>query len=230
MSAQYTDITILLDRSGSMDAIKTPMESALDEFLLAHKKVPSTRVSLIQFDNTNPQEAVYIDCPVADAPRTVIEPRGTTPLLDALCFAIDHTGLRLQQKADADRPDQVLFVIITDGLENASHTSTRIDVRRRTEHQTAVYKWQFVYLGANQDAIHEAELIGIHANQAVSYQYSGGGAQAAVGAMVVNTVSFAGQHVNRGSSRSLAFSDEQREAAMDPAVTLDDDEEDEQTS
>ena len=123
MPAQYTDITILLDRSGSMDILKIPMESAIDEFLLAHKKVPSTRVSLIQFDNNNPQDEVYIDRAVGDVPRTVIDPRGTTPLLDALCFAIDNTGRRLDQKPESSRPDQVLFVIITDGWRTPVTTS-----------------------------------------------------------------------------------------------------------
>lgn len=215
MPAQYTDITILLDRSGSMEHIQAAMESALDELLLAHQKIPSTRLSLIQFDNQNAQEEVYLDRAVSEAPRTVIVPRGTTPLLDALCLAIDNTGRRLGEKPEPARPDQVLFVIITDGLENASHQFTRADVRTRIQRQTDVYQWQFIYLGANQDAIHEAATFGIHPDLAVSYAANTIGTRSAVGAVIANSATYA-QQVNRGSSRALAFSTEQRVAAMTP--------------
>jgi Mg-chelatase subunit ChlD len=212
MPAQYTDITILLDRSGSMESIKPTMESALDELLLQHKKVPSTRLSLIQFDDEDTQEVVYSDRPVGEAPRTVIEPRGSTPLLDALCVAIDNTGRRLHDKPAMERPDQVLFIIITDGMENASRTYKHADVRRRTQHQTDSYKWQFVYLGANQDAIQEAASIGIAAANSISYAANAAGTHAVMVATVQKSVDYV-QQVNRGSARSLAFSTDERVAA-----------------
>jgi uncharacterized protein YegL len=216
MPAQYTDITILLDRSGSMEAIRNTMESALDELLAEHKKVPSTRVSLIQFDGYNAQEEVYIDRPVTEAPRTELVPRGTTPLRDALCHAINRAGLRLAAKPEPERPDQVLFVIITDGLENASLVYTHEDVRTRIQRQTDIYKWTFIYLGANQNAIKEASSLGINPAMAAGYAANSVGTRQAVHAVIANSANYVGQQVNRGSSRTLAFSDEQRVAAMAP--------------
>jgi uncharacterized protein YegL len=228
MPAQYTDITILLDRSGSMESLKAAMESALDELLTAHKQVPSTRVSLVQFDGYNSQDVVYLDRPVTQTPRTEIVPRGTTPLRDALCYAIDGAGQRLEAKSESDRPDQVLFVIITDGLENASLVYTQEDVRTRIERQSVVYRWVFTYLGANQDAVKEASNIGINPVMAVSYAANAVGTRSVVGAVVANSMQYVQQPSGlRGMSTSMAFSSEQRASAMapdvDPPDTDDDD-------
>src|SRR5688572_22144100 len=98
-----------------MDSIKTAMESGFDEFLAEHRKNPSTRLTLVQFDNHNSQDVVYTARPIVEAPRLSIDPRGMTPLFDALCTAIDRTGARLAAMPERDRPSNVLFVIITDG-------------------------------------------------------------------------------------------------------------------
>src|SRR3990167_926447 len=127
--AQYTDITILLDRSGSMQTIKTAMESGMKEFIQGHQTVPSTRLSLIQFDGTNSYEEVYIERPITDVPELILSPRGWTPLYDALCKTIDKTGQRLATKREADRPDKVLFLIITTCEEDASREFKRHDAR-----------------------------------------------------------------------------------------------------
>lgn len=94
--ADYTDITVLLDRSGSMASIKAAMESGFNEFLQQHRAVPASRLTLVQFDTDNPQEVVYLAKPITDAPSLDLTPRGSTPLLDALCRAIDATGNRLK--------------------------------------------------------------------------------------------------------------------------------------
>lgn len=209
--ANYTDITVLLDRSGSMVSIKSAMESGFKEFLLQHRAVPTSRLTLVQFDTDNAQEVVYLARPIVDAPDLDITPRGGTPLLDALCRAIDATGARLKAMADADRPERVLFVIITDGQENASHEFTREKVRERVTAQTNIYRWQFVYLGANQDAFAEAASFGIPVGQAANYAASAAGTQNMMRAMTSNTVSYT-------SGRSSAvpdFADDQRDAAMD---------------
>lgn len=158
--ANYTDITVLMDRSGSMEVIKVAMEKGFKEFLQGHRKFPSTRLSLIQFDGENPYEEVYINKPVLDAPNLCLSPRGMTPLVDATCKAIDATGRRLAAMCAADRPERVIFVTITDGEENASRLFKRDDVRRRVEHQESVYKWEFNFIGAGQDAFAEAATYG----------------------------------------------------------------------
>src|SRR3990167_1463313 len=163
----HTDITILLDRSGSMSAIKGAMESGFDEFLSAHRETPTTRLSLIQFDATQPYDVVYLERPITDAPKLDLHPRGMTPLNDALCRTIDETGRRLRDKRTEDRPNRVLMLVMTDGLENASKKHTATDVKHRVNTQTGQYNWEFVYLGTNQDALLEAEKLGISRSKAV---------------------------------------------------------------
>lgn len=207
--AEYTDITVLLDRSGSMESIQQAMESAYGEFVLQHRAVPSSRLTLIQFDTENPQEVVCEATPIGQVPRLTIVPRGGTPLLDAFVRAIDRTGERL--KAMGDRPDQVLFVIITDGQENSSREFKRQDVFDRVTRQRDIYKWQFVYLGANQDAIGEAASFGIPATMAMNYAPTALGTTSGTRSLSHNTVSYA----NRSSAAVEDFSDDQRLEAMD---------------
>jgi uncharacterized protein YegL len=214
----YADITILLDRSGSMVSIKDAMESGFDEFLNEHKKVPSTRLTLIQFDSSNNQEVVYTARPVAEAPRLSIDPRGMTPLLDAFCLAIDRTGDRLSAMRQEERPNKVLFVVITDGQENASFKYGRNDVKERVTRQQGSYNWQFVYLGANQDAIAEAATFGIGAANAMTYTADVMRSRSAMKSVAVNTLCYA----STGIASTLDFADSQRLDASteDPAEVL----------
>lgn len=157
----YTDITILMDRSGSMNTIKTQMESALDEFVQQHKQNPNTRLTLIQFDGEDDQDVAFTARRIGNVEPIKLNPRGWTPLCDALCKAIDNTGKRFRDCIATDRPSRVLFIIITDGAENASKQFKRADVQHRISHQRDHYNWQFVYMGANQDAYQEAASYGI---------------------------------------------------------------------
>lgn len=169
---QYTDITCLVDRSGSMNAIREGMEGAFRTFLEEHQKTPSTRLTLVQFDTIDPYEVVYEARLIGRADPLHLHPRGGTPLIDALCMTIDRTGERLARMRDTDRPDQVLMVIITDGQENASKYFKRQDVFDRVTKQHKEYKWEFVYLGANQDAFAEARSYGIAAGQTLTWTAS----------------------------------------------------------
>ena len=207
---EYTDITVFVDRSGSMTSIKSTMESAYDEFLIRHRQTPSTRLTLIQFDHIPPTpEVVYENTPVAEAGPLQLEPRGNTPLLDALCRAIDQTGRRLGALG-SDCPDQILFIVITDGAENASREFKRDDVRRRVETQSNVYKWQFVFLGANQDMFAEAATIGIPMTGAVNFSPSARATRSVMGAISANSARYAAR-----ASSTPHFSPEQRDAALD---------------
>ena len=208
---QYTDITVLLDRSGSMESIKTAMEEAFNSFVEGHKTVPTTRVTLIQFDTQDKQEIVYQGVPVEYAEKLVLKPRGGTPLLDALCDTIDRTGTRLANLPESERPEKVLVVVITDGEENASRTYKRQDVFNRVTKQTRDYNWQFVYLGANQDAIHEAVTFGINPGYAFTYAPSGAGTRSMGQSLTANTVAYASQG---GAAVMDSFTDDQREDAL----------------
>lgn len=165
----YTDITVLVDRSGSMAAIKSAMEEAYGTFLAAHKETPSTHITLIQFDGVNPQQVDYVNVPVTAAEPLHLEPRGWTPLYDALATAIDSTGKRLRDLDPENRPNKVIFVVITDGEENASKTYRRKDVFDRVTKQENEYNWKFTFLGANQDLFKETQDLGISWNRSLKF-------------------------------------------------------------
>lgn len=158
----YSDITILVDRSGSMATIKHSMESALNEFFAKHRQIPSTRVTLAQFDDVNPLDIQFENRAVSEITRVTIDPRGWTPLYDAVCSAIDRTGIRLGAVKEEDRPDQVLFVIITDGQENHSKRFRSQDVKDRIATQRGTYNWQFVFLGSDEAGFDQAKSWGLN--------------------------------------------------------------------
>lgn len=208
----FTDITLLIDRSGSMASCREAMEQALRTFVKGHKKVPSTRLSVIEFDDLDPQFPVMTARPIREVERISIVPRGNTPLIDAFCLAIDGAGNRLSNMKASERPDQVLFVVITDGQENASKRFKREDLVTRTRHQQDRYNWQFIYLGANQDSMKEAQGYGLY-NIRTNVNWNP--APASVGAMAnyltSSTVNFASNNAGaRGMSGGLNVTDEQR--------------------
>lgn len=156
-----TEILIILDRSGSMASIKTDMEGGFATFLEEQRKLPGEcKVTLVQFDHA--QETVYESRDIMDVPPLELAPRGGTALLDAVASTIDATGARLRRMPEAQRPGKILCLIITDGAENASKEFTAAQVKTRIEHQRTKYAWEFVYLGANQDAFAEAQAMGIN--------------------------------------------------------------------
>lgn len=221
----YVDITILLDRSGSMQAIKSAMEEGFNAFLLEHKKTPSTRVTLVEFDTPTGAymeapavETRYTALPINSVPKLELVPRGGTPLLDALCKTIDATGTRLKAKKANERPTGVLFVIITDGEENSSHSFTRADCLKRITHQTDSYQWQFVYLGANQDALQEAATLGIPQTQTITYTPTTASSTWILSNMGAKTAAYTA-NVARGMSSmaashdSLTYTDDERYTA-----------------
>ena len=173
MKQDYTDITVLLDRSGSMSSIASDTIGGFNTFVQDQAAEPGEcRISLIQFDSQDPQQVDYSAIPVQEVVplnQSSFQPRGTTPLLDALGTSIDNTGKRLAEMPELARPSNVLFVVITDGLENASLKYSRKEIFGMIRHQEEVYKWNFVYLGANQDAIEEAGGLGIVADRAMTY-------------------------------------------------------------
>lgn len=215
---QFTDISILLDRSGSMSSIKDAMETAFDNFIKEHRAVPSTKITLVQFDDMNDQDVVYQGVPVESVERLKLKPRGNTPLLDAFCKLIDRTGERLSGMSESDRPDQVLMVIITDGQENSSHRHTRNDVFNRVTKQRESFKWQFVYLGANQDVFAEAASFGIPQNWALHYQPTRTGTTASSQAMSDNTVAYTSNSSKSRGTAVMDFNDDQRLAADDQTI------------
>lgn len=156
----YTHISVLVDRSGSMATLASEAEAGLKEFVRT-QLAEDGRVtfSVFQFDNVYEEVArVVSHDPVAD---WHLEPRGMTALLDSLGRSIVATGEDLSAVEEHERPGKVIFVIVTDGYENASQDWTREKVFDLIKQQRETYSWEFVFLAANQDAIAEANSMGI---------------------------------------------------------------------
>lgn len=100
---------------------------------------------------------------------------GCTALYDAICTGIDELGARFAAMPEADRPDAVVFAILTDGFENASREYTVKDVKKRIAHQTEKYSWEFRFLAANQDAVLTGAEMGLGAHACMSFDATGEG-------------------------------------------------------
>ena len=207
---QYTDITIMLDRSGSMESIKKTMESALDELMIAHRKNPTTKFTLVQFDGENPYELVFENRSATEVPEIKIYPRGSTPLIDCLCQTIDKTGQRLSRMNREDRPDQVLMIVITDGQENTSREFKRSDVKNKIAKQRDGYNWQFMFLGADENAFNEAVSWGIPQAHAIRW-FDTSRIDPMIGNLVGKTISYTSNNAGaRGMSVSLNYTADER--------------------
>lgn len=168
MKADLTDITVVLDRSGSMATCRNDAEGGLNELIKKQKReAGQATFTLVQFDTV--YEFVHRAVPIGNVSHVPLEPRGGTALLDAVGKAIAETGERLKGTAEADRPGLVVFVIVTDGEENSSHEYTKAQIKQMIQHQQDVYKWQFTFLGANQDAFAEAAAMGIPLTATANY-------------------------------------------------------------
>ncbi len=165
---KLTNIYVLLDRSGSMQSIKSDIEGGFAAFIEEQRTIEGDcRVTLARFDDH--YEEVYADRPVADVGPLDLEPRGSTALLDSMGRLITDAGQRLAALPEERRPGTVVVAIMTDGLENASSEWTRAAIKSLVEQQTNAYKWQFLYMGADQDAIEVGGSIGVARDYAVTY-------------------------------------------------------------
>lgn len=164
----YTHIALVIDRSGSMSTIKKDADGGVAQFIKDQQAVNGKcTVSLFSFDHEFQTEKDFTD--IQQFGEWEIVPRGSTALLDAFGRAITSTGERLAALQDDERPEHVVFVVVTDGQENSSKEWRKEKVLEAIQHQTERYGWTFVYLAANQDAIAEARGFGIPQGQAINY-------------------------------------------------------------
>lgn len=173
MKDNLTDITIVLDKSGSMDTVSAETISGFNEFLLQQQKAPGeANLTLMLFDTKD--QLVHDGVPIKDVPPLRYEtyqPDGMTALYDAVMHAINATGQRLASMPEEERPGKVMFVIMTDGHENSSKEFARnpAAVKAKIQHQEDKYSWNFVYIGANQDAFAVGGSIGIRSGMVANY-------------------------------------------------------------
>ncbi len=190
-SAPRTDITVILDRSGSMGSRREEVVRSFNGLLAEQRAVPGkARLTLVQFDHE--YEPVYEAVRLGDAPdlsEEIYQPRGTTALLDAVGRTIARTEKRLDRRAKKriskgkdPSPPRVLVVVITDGLENASTDHTLTEVRAEISRLESDAGWSFVFLGAGLDAFSQAGSLGMDAKRSMR---SGVGAPAMARSMDV---------------------------------------------
>jgi hypothetical protein len=166
--SDLTHIYFLLDRSGSMQSIKTDTEGGFAAFVDEQRQAPGDcRVTLAQFDHE--YDVVYSGVPVSDVPPLSLQPRGRTALLDAMGRLVTDAGAELGAMLEDGRPGTVIVAVMTDGLENASSEWTHAAIRSLVEQQTSTYAWQFMYMGADQDAIEVGTRLGVDARYSVTY-------------------------------------------------------------
>lgn len=163
MKKDYTHICIVLDASGSMSDIESDIKGSFNTFLDKQREEPGKTVfDLFQFSDEVERLVKSADLALfKDDLMAKYTCSGCTALNDAVCTAIDTMGREFSEMPESERPENVLCVIITDGEENASKEFSTDDVKKRIQHQQDVYKWEFLFLAANQDAFETGETIGL---------------------------------------------------------------------
>ena len=182
MNTQLTEIAFILDRSGSMEPLVAQTIAGFNQFLRDQQSLPGqARFTLVLFDNIieTPVDALPV-AEVVSLNETTYTTRGSTALLDAIGLTIDRIGKRLANTPEDDRPGKVIVAILTDGEENASNHFSMADINTRITHQRDVYQWEFLFLGANQDAIAAASRLGIAAHNSATYAADGVGVSASM--------------------------------------------------
>ena len=179
-NAHYSEIAFVLDRSGSMKSCQQAAIEGFNQFLADQQKTDGlAKLTLVLFDDEYlvPISSIPVE-EVVSLTDDTYQPRGCTALLDAIGQTIDDVGQRLAGLAEKDRPGQVIVAILTDGLENASQRFTWKEIAGKIKNQTDTYKWIFLFLGANQDAIATAANLSIAANNAANYVADAAGSKA----------------------------------------------------
>ena len=180
MKKNLTELVFILDRSGSMAGLEADTIGGFNAMIEKQRGEPGEAViSTVLFDNET--EVIHDRIPLDRVPRLTEKEyyvRGCTALLDAVGGAIHHIGNVHKYAREEDRPEKTLFVITTDGLENASRRYTYDKVKAMIERQREKYGWEFLFLGANIDAAREAARFGIRADCAADYHADSIGTEA----------------------------------------------------
>ncbi len=171
MKQNLTELVFILDRSGSMSGLESDTIGGFNSMIAQQKREDGECfVSTVLFDSES--EVLHDRVKLADVPAMTDRDytvRGCTALLDAIGGAIRHIGNIHKYARPEDVPAKTMFVITTDGMENASRRYTHNKIKAMIERQKEKYGWEFLFLGANIDAVSVANTIGIAADRAVDY-------------------------------------------------------------
>lgn len=179
MKENLTELVFVLDRSGSMGPLTDDTIGGFNSMIEDQKgRTGETYVTTVLFNQYHDVLLNHIDIKeIPPMTKSDYLPFGQTALLDAVGLTIDNIGERLANTPEEERPDNVVFVIVTDGQENCSRKYSKSKVKEMIEHQQDKYSWTFMFLGANIDAVSEAADLGINTDFAKTYTASNVGVQ-----------------------------------------------------
>lgn len=171
MKKDLTELVFIIDRSGSMAGLEGDTIGGFNSMIEKQKKQNGEcYVSTVLFDNVS--EVLYDRVKLSDIPKMTENDyvvRGCTALIDAIGGAVHHIGNIHKYARTEDVPEHTMFIITTDGMENASHIYNSETVKKMIERQKEKYGWEFLFLGANIDAVETAKGFGIASDRAVTY-------------------------------------------------------------
>jgi hypothetical protein len=215
MKRDYTHITVILDRTGSMESIRDDTIGGFNAFLKDQQaEQGKATFTLIQFDSQDSHEVIHKFMPIGEVPaltRETYVPRATTPLLDAMGMGINELEENLSAIEEDERPAKVLLVTVTDGMENASREFTRDQVKKMIKDKTKNSSWEFVFLSADLDAMGDAMSLGIHSEKALLYRKNSMGSDSAWASISGVTSAY-----RRSLKEKVGFKDEDRKHPDDP--------------
>lgn len=179
MKEAYTHITVLLDRTGSMESIRDDTIGGFNSFLKTQKAEPgSATMTLVQFDTQDPYEVLHRFSPIELVPELTREsyvPRAATPLLDALGRCINDLEASLAALKPDNRPSKTIITVVTDGQENSSQEFSKARITKMIREKTEEKEWQFVFLSADLAAFHDATELGMDPDAVILFQKSAKG-------------------------------------------------------
>lgn len=222
MKSNLTHIAVLLDSSGSMGSCYNDTVNGFNRFLADQKSAPGeATLTLRTFDTYSRvvHNRVNVNH-VADLSRANYSVGGSTALVDSLVDLIDQTGNELSAMPESERPSKIVVLVITDGEENASRRFNNQQLKDRIEHQKSAYKWEFVFMGADQNAIHQAGRYGYTTANVMTFSKSPEGTSAAYLAVSSNLRS-----MRSGLKADMSFTADQKAAqsaaGVDPLLNVD---------
>jgi len=173
MNKKLTQIVAILDRSGSMGGFEDDTIGGFNSFIENQSKEEGeVKLTTVLFDDKYEVLWNGVDAKNVRLTKNEYFVRGSTALLDAIGKAINDLGFSLAKTKEEHRAAKVIFVITTDGYENASNEFTYTKIKEMIQHQREKYNWDFIFLAANLDAKEEAENLGIDEKLAFNYKHS----------------------------------------------------------
>jgi hypothetical protein len=211
MKENFTSINVIIDESGSMGGLVTDTVGGFNKFVADQKAFPGEAVFTLCTFNYGHKFIHDFEklASVKDLTMESYRPSGGTALLDAMGTTIKSVGAKLAAMPEDERPGKVLFLVITDGQENASKEFTKVQIKEMVKHQSDVYNWEFVFTGANMDAIGEAATIGVDARKSLNYNATPVGTRALYRDISEGT----SKYRSGGTSKSDAFFDSSKVVA-----------------